>query len=259
MSTSPDVPLVVKGGVDITFSADITDGGSGYTNKVGAGNDNDNDIEDLNGTPGAVPADGGETDAGGVRLIVAGNVVGLSASNFEAIDGGWRVSVELGSSAIQNIGANVPWYFETRDRAGNTRRTSGTIAVSGDVGQNTITDTDFIGSLPASAFEGTMMAITRGSRTVNAVIDSFAMDTGIFTLTLPTGEDFFADDEDTTDVNESQTLLSSDKFALVGSNLLTIDSKAPRLGSPEAVTGIVYSSSAKAAVRGLSAKPTPSR
>ena len=252
VTNSPEIPLVVKGGVNITFSADITDGGSGYTGKVGAGNDND--IEDLNGTAGTVPADGGTTDPGGVRLIVAGNVVGLGASNFEAIDGGWRVSAELGSSAIQNIGANVPWYFETRDRAGNTRRTSGSIAVSGAVGQNTVTDTDFIGLLPASSFEGTMMAITRGSRTVNAEIDTFGMTGGVFTLTLPTGDAFFADDDDTADVNESTTLLDSDKFALKGSNLLTIDSKAPRLGSPAAVTGIVYSTSEKGPVRGLSAK-----
>ena len=72
------------------------------------------------------------TPVGGVRLVVAGNVVTLGKSNFEAIDGGWRVSAEIGSSAIQNIGANVPWYFETRDRAGNTRRTTGSIAAEGD-------------------------------------------------------------------------------------------------------------------------------
>ena len=29
VTTSPDIPLVVKGGVNITFSADFTDGGAG--------------------------------------------------------------------------------------------------------------------------------------------------------------------------------------------------------------------------------------
>ena len=253
VTNSPTIPLVVKGGVNVVFSADITDGGSGYTTSVGTSSDTA-DIDDRNGTPGVVPADGGTTEAGGVRLIVAGNVVGLSKSDFTAIDGGWRVEAELGSTAIQNIGANVPWYFETKDRAGNARRSSGTVAVAGGVGQNTVTDTDFIGLLPESTFEGTRMAITRGSRTVNAEITTFAMGDGLFTLTLPTGDDFFPDDDETNDVTESTTLLSTDKFALVGSNLLTIDNKAPRLSSPSAVTGIVYSSSAKKAVRGLMAR-----
>ena len=39
VTTSPDVPLVVKGGVNITFSADLTDGGSGYTGTVGTAAD----------------------------------------------------------------------------------------------------------------------------------------------------------------------------------------------------------------------------
>ena len=48
--------------------------------------------------------------------------------------------------------------------------------------------------------------------------------------------------------------MEGDKFELVGSNLMTIDSKAPRLDAPNAVTGVVYSTSKKMAVRGLSAK-----
>ena len=63
------------------------------------------------------------------RLVVAGNVVALGESNFAAIDGGWSVWATINSTAIQSIGANTPWYFETRDRAGNTRRTSGSVAL----------------------------------------------------------------------------------------------------------------------------------
>ena len=130
VTTSPAIPLVVKGGVDVTFTADITDGGSGYTetNTATAG------INQLTDAPGTLATDGSTpnhiTDLGGVRLVVAGNVVALGKDNFTAIDNGWRVSQTLDSTSIQNIGANVPWYFETRDRAGNTRRTSGSIALS---------------------------------------------------------------------------------------------------------------------------------
>ena len=121
----------MKGGVDITFSADLTDGGSGYTTTVGTSGTTD--IDDLTDHPGLLAAGNSVTDVGGVRLVVAGNVVALGKDDFEAIDGGWRCQQDLGSSAIQNIGANVPWYFETRDRAGNTRRTSGGIALQGEV------------------------------------------------------------------------------------------------------------------------------
>ena len=247
VQTSPDIPLVVKGGVNITFSADVTDGGSGYTDDADA-------IHALTDQPGALAAGtNDETDAGGVRLVVAGNVVTLGKSNFEAIDGGWRVSAEIGSSAIQNIGANVPWYFETRDRAGNTRRTSGSIALSGTVtpggtGTGGIIDARFIGDLPAASFTGTMMKVTRGSASETVAISSFTNTTGAFTVTIP-GTGFFVPAADS-----STDVLEGDKFELVGSNLLTIDTKAPALGSPNAVTGIVYSSSKKMAVRGLSAK-----
>ena len=249
VTSSPAIPLVVKGGVDVTFSADLTDGGSGYTAKVGTSGTTD--IDDLTGTPGLLAAGTNDTTPrGGVRLVVAGNVVALGSGDFEAIDGGWRVSKTLGSSAIQNIGANVPWYFETRDRAGNTRRTSGGIALQGEVadGATGITDTRFIGGLPAASFTGTMMKITRGSASETVAIASFTNTSGAFAVTIP-GTGFFAADD-----AASTTVLEGDKFELVGSNLLTIDSKAPRLSSPAAITGVNYSSSKKMAVRGLSAK-----
>ena len=37
VTNSPAIPLVVKGGVNVTFSADITDGGSGYTDDGSGG------------------------------------------------------------------------------------------------------------------------------------------------------------------------------------------------------------------------------
>jgi hypothetical protein len=249
VTNSPDIPLVVKGGVNITFSADITDGGAGYT----ATNSDTAGINTLTSQPGPlVSGTNDDTMIGGVRLVVAGNVVTLGKDDFEAIDGGWRVSAELGSSAIQNIGANVPWYFETRDRAGNTRRSSGSIALKGTVveggtGTGGITDLRFAGSLPTASFIDTMMKVTRGSASETVAIAAFTT-AGAFTITIPAQGFFAADDATSTDV------MAGDKFELVGSNLMTIDSKAPRLASPSAITGVVYSSSKKMAVRGLSAK-----
>ena len=50
VTTSPAIPLVVRGGVNIVFSADITDGGAGYTSTVGTWKQSD--IDDLNGFAG---------------------------------------------------------------------------------------------------------------------------------------------------------------------------------------------------------------
>ena len=67
------------------------------------------------------------TKKGGIRLVVAGNVVELVENDFTKIDGGWTVSKTVNSNAMQSIAPNVPWYFEVRDRANNSRRTSGTV------------------------------------------------------------------------------------------------------------------------------------
>ena len=242
---SPSSPLVVKGNTDIIFSADITDGGSGYTSTVGT-TSTTADIDDKNGTPGSLPDGGGTTDVGGVRLIVAGNVVDLGKSSFTKIDGGWTVSATILSSAIQNIGANTPWYFETRDRAGNTRRTSGSIALKPSAASNSsVTVGRFIGALPATSFDGSTIKVTRGSNTINLTVDSFSNTDGIFTVTAPAT---VPAPFDTTAVT------TTDKFELLASSLLTVDSKPPRLASPNATTGIVYSSSMKKAVRGLMAR-----
>ncbi len=242
---SPTSPLVVKGNTDIIFSADITDGGSGYTSSVGT-TSTTADIDDKNGTPGSLPDGGGTTDVGGVRLIVAGNVVDLGKASFTKIDGGWSVSATILSSAIQNIGANTPWYFETRDRAGNTRRTSSSIALKPSAASNSsVTVGRFIGALPATSFDGSTIKVTRGSNTINLTVDSFTNTDGTFTVTAPAT---VPAPFDTTAVT------TTDKFELLASSLLTVDSKSPRLASPNAVTGIVYSSSKKMAVRGLSAR-----
>ncbi len=117
------------------------------------------------------------------------------------------------------------------------------------------TDGRFAGSLPADSFIDTMVKVTRGSASKTVPITSFTNTSGAFILNLTAAapNDFFADDTNTADVNESD-VLAGDKMELVGSNLLTIDGKAPTLASPKAITGVVYSTSKKMAVRGLSAK-----
>ena len=157
--SSPATTLIVRQNVDLTFSADISDGGSGYTTKVGT--TGTSDIDDLDSGPSSLvtraPGANG-TVKGGIRLVVAGNNVALSAGDFTKIDGGWRVNKTINSSAIQNISANIPWYFETKDRAGNKRRTTGSIPgkTSGpqsDVtAATTLTHSKFDGALNPSSF-----------------------------------------------------------------------------------------------------------
>ena len=76
---------------------------------------------------------------------------------------------------------------------------------------------------------------------------------GEFTLTLSGPGVFFEDDGDTTNGLETM-LLAGDKFALVNTNLVTVDNKAPRLESGGVTTGVTYNSSKKMSVRGLDAK-----
>ena len=238
---APAIPLVVKGSTDITFSADITDGGAGYT-----GDEKAFDGDLLTAAPGILPQDGGSTAPGGVRLVVAGNVVNLDKANVSAIDGGWNVWATINSSAIQSIGANTPWYFETRDRAGNTQRTSGSIALKPSAATNNlITVGRFVGNLQGNTFDGSQIKVTRKSDSVNLDITEFDNDAGAFTVTAPTDEPFT-----TTAVNPD------DDFELLGSSLLTVDSKAPRLASERgaATSGIGYNSSTKKETRGLSGK-----
>ena len=181
VSTSPEPGLIVKGNTSITFSADITDGGAGFDSKFTSDNEANNNGLDFDlSNAGILTLDGGTlaapgadantyTKEGGVRLVVAGNVVDLVASDFTKIDGGWRVSKTLDSSSVQSIGANVPWYFEARDRANNSQRTSGAISGTAGTGTGAGTDGDvteivhsrFVGTLDTSAFLGSSIRVSR--------------------------------------------------------------------------------------------------
>ena len=168
-------------------------------------------------------ADINDTDHGAIRLVVAGNNVSLGKGDFSKIDDGWQVSKTINSSAIQNISANIPWYFETRDRAGNVRRTSGSISSTAravDVANTTTTattllDSRFVGSLNPQTFSDSRIRVTRKDAAGNPVVSNaqpiteFAAGTGQFTFTNTVADPLFtssrADDPGTEDVNEAQT------------------------------------------------------
>ena len=253
ITQSPTNPLIVKGSTAITFQANITDGGSGYTSTVGTSGDTGG-IEDLTSTSGPLPDQGGATFAGGVRLVVAGNVVGLDKTNFEAIDGGWNVWATINSSAIQNIGANTPWYFETRDRAGNTRRSGGSVKLTpSDADNTTITDDRFIGNLQDNSFDGSQIEVTRGSDSVKLSVTDFDNMTGAITVEVPGGGGI-AEPFASAPITAVGT---TDKFALLATGLVTVDSKAPRLASGvtgSATTGVAYNSSSKKVLRGTTGR-----
>ena len=259
VTNSPSIPLISKGSVDITFSADITDGGSGYDAKVET-------IAGKTDSPGILAdTTNDETDLGGVRLVVAGNVVALGESNFSAIDGGWNVWATINSSAIQSIGANTPWYFETRDRAGNTRRSSGSVELKGvsvTSAQSQVTDSRFGGNLQANTFDSSSMKVTRDSNSVSLPITGFSGLTstgeadGTFTLGASGSDPDVRNAENP--FGNNAPITDGDDFELVGTNLLTVDSKAPRLAggvTGSATTGVAYKSSPpKGDARGITGK-----
>ena len=168
VTSSPAIPLVVKGGVAINFSIDITDnnsGGLGTSAKA---------IAALTGDRGALTA-ATAAPRGGVRLVVAGNIVELAEANFTAIDSGWRVEADVNSTAIEGVAKNSPWFFEVTDLAGNTRRSTGSIKgkPSEDSENNTSFSVDrFAGSLPGPSFNGAGIKLTRGSTTYETTITS---------------------------------------------------------------------------------------
>ncbi len=135
---SPSVPLIVSDDVNITFSADFTDSASGFpsgwdvevgptSRQIGLSGSVESATAHLQNNSTDTD-DNHVTAKGGVRLVLAGNVIGLAERDFTKIDGGWRLSKSFSSTAIQSIASNVPWYVEVRDRAGNTRRTPGSIS-----------------------------------------------------------------------------------------------------------------------------------
>ena len=176
VNNAPTEPLIVKGNVDITFSADITDSLSGYVDHSQT-NGGIQTLADF-ANAGTLDADNGDTDKGGVRLVVAGNVVELEKGNFTKIDGGWNVWATIGSSALQSISTNIPWYFETRDRAGNTRRTSGNITgtsggpADGANAATTFVDDRFSGNLGPTTFQDSKIRITRKDAKDNPVVSN---------------------------------------------------------------------------------------
>lgn len=249
VTLSPVSPLVVKGGVNVTFSAEFTDSEAGFTGSKGT----DAGIEDLTGTVGNLVADS-VVPEGGVRLVVAGQVVGLPASSFTKIDNGWRVSRELSSTNIQNIAANVPWYIEVADRANNMARTSGSVTgtATSATGGNVLTDARFAGALSTATFSDIKIKVT-ATRTVGGKkvtvtsgardITTFTAGTGAFEISAVDSatSSIFADADaeaadyqcpfDDSDANTTTDcdLATGDKYELVASNLVTVDSQRPSL------------------------------
>ena len=279
VTMSPTVALVAKKGVDVTFAADFTDRGSGYTTT----NTNTAGINKLTGVAGVlVEDDNDDTAKGGVRLVVAGNVVPLAKGDFEAIDGGWRVSKTLNSTTIEAVNENTPWYFETRDRAGNRTRTPGGIAlkpknadiVGGTraataVTGATVKDGRFAGLHANTFIDGGKIRVTRGASS-KTVSFTYTVD-GTLTLETLTADNFFTakdfdDDSDdaTPDVaapttlrqadNDATPKVKADKFELVGVNLITVDGVKPALNAADVITGIVWRSASKTEGRGLTGK-----
>ena len=115
---SPVNDLVVKKGVNVTFSADVTDNGAGFASKEA-------DVLESNTLEATRPDSDLNDVKGRVQLFVGRYPVVLTASDFTAIDDGWRVSKILASGDIAGLGDKVPFYFSVEDLAGNSKESSG--------------------------------------------------------------------------------------------------------------------------------------
>jgi hypothetical protein len=158
---APDVNLVTKKSVNITFSADITDGGAGFASDKA-------DLADSNNH--ALTA---ASVKGRIQFFIGQESVRLNSSNFTAIDDGWRVTKMLGSSDIQNLGDRVSWYFSAEDLAGNAKSSSGNLGgKTTDPGADdgtTLVDDAYAGAgYPDGIFDGRSLRYTTPSITLTA-------------------------------------------------------------------------------------------
>ena len=277
---SPAPGTVVKGRTNVTFSAEFTDSGSAYSTATPT--PGPNQIDDF--THNLLGATDFENVAenGAIRLVVAGNVLDLKPSNFTKLDGGWRVSLSISSTDIQNISTNVPWYWETSDRAGNVQRTSSSIkskATGADADNPNRVVIDSLFAIDVSAVSNEMFATTRARVTLGSetsrpqTIDAYDPVGGSLTVANP----FFADadtdaggyqcafaPEDDPDTNEDESQATSncevgtgDSYEILQTNLITVDSAAPELST--VTTGHAWSTATQKPSTGLKAKATSIR
>ena len=93
----PAQPLYVRRGVNVTFIFEFLDVDSGFTDEQ-----EENTSPVLVSTPVL-----NHPDDDSVKLVVAGNVVGLQARQISKTDNGWRVKRSLSSNTIQQVEAHV--------------------------------------------------------------------------------------------------------------------------------------------------------
>ena len=174
---SPSLDLVTKTAVSVTYSADITDGGAGYAAKAA-------DVLKSN-----THEEGALTSVKGrIQLFVGAFPVALKEADFEAIDGGWRVTKTVNSSDIANLGDKTPWYFTVEDLAGNRKESTGNLKgkTSGggaDTGFDLVAGGYGSSAYPVNAFVGRSIKYTTPEHTVD-VGGSYEVEVGGGTVTF---------------------------------------------------------------------------
>ena len=281
---SPAAGAVVKGRTNVTFSAEFTDSGSAYSTATPT-NSGSGQIDDFASgllLAADTPTFQNVAENGAIRLVVAGNVLNLTPSNFEKLDGGWKVSVVINSSDIQAISTKVPWYWETSDRAGNVQRTSSSISskttgpAAAAAANNVVIDSLF--EVEATAVSDDMFVTTRvrvtleGETSRPQTITTYAPDAGSLSVTNPFFADSdvdaggyqcgFVEDDDATGTDERTDaeeckVGAGVSYSVLQTNLITVDSAAPVLG--DVTTGHAWSSVSLKNSTGLKAKATSIR
>ena len=204
---SPATDLVTKGGVNVTFSADVTDTGAGFKS----------DAADVLLSNNAEDTDDDAVDVKGrIQLYVGINQVALKSGDFEEIDGGWRVSKAVNSSDIMGLSSKVPWYFSVEDLAGNTKVSAGNLSgktsAAGAVEGTTLVAISYgRTTYPVNAFEGRKIKYTTPKEW--ALTDPERIPSGTVYDGLETDETFTVDAE--TPEGATEAVLVSAKVASV--------------------------------------------
>ena len=169
---SPAQDFITKKAETILFQADITDTNSGFPSSSSA-------------TTGMLRNVTEGRKIGTIKLFVGTQQVALDASNFTAIDNGWRLAASFSSTDISAIATKVPWWIIATDMAGNTQEPSEgierTSSAAGDTDGTTIVDSS-MANMAATSLVGRTVTVTVNGVDQTRTVDAYTAGTGTLTF-----------------------------------------------------------------------------
>jgi len=228
--SSPAADYITKKSKTIVFSAEVTDGDSGFPAKTSS-------IVTQN----AVTNENGK---GNIKLHIGTAAVTLAASNYTAMTNGYKLSASYASNDVLNIAPKVPWWIAAEDLSGKTAEmgvnTAGTTSGAGASNGTTVVDANLAG-MGSGSLVGRTVSITISGTKETKAISGYATSTGTLTTAA-----------------FSAQIASGTKYTLNKTGIITVDGVAPAFaGTDPALTGPNWSATAAAGSRlksGLTAK-----